>query len=58
MWEGSIRVNESFILLFVCLEAEVSLRHFTLPEFNQNSGGLHTMPLTILLRIRAPLHTT
>jgi len=26
MWEGSIRAKESLIYLFVCLEAEVSLR--------------------------------
>jgi hypothetical protein len=26
MWEGSIRAKESLILLFVCLEAEESLR--------------------------------
>ena len=26
MWEGSIRAKESLIILFVCLEAEVSLR--------------------------------
>jgi len=26
MWEGSIRAKESLVFLFVCLEAEVSLR--------------------------------
>ena len=26
MWEESIRAKESLIILFVCLEAEVSLR--------------------------------
>ena len=42
MWEGSIREKESLIFLFVCLEAEMSLRVMrpTSSDAKLTGGGL------------------
>jgi hypothetical protein len=40
MWEGSIRAKESLILLFVCLEAEMSLREIRPTSSDAKLRGL------------------